>query len=147
MVSISPGLVACSALAVGAVAQANIDPTTFARFNGGPGTGILTTGPWLPFTIVLNTFGVVAVVGVAIYSGFRLTQKRGSARLLGANALIAAGDLVIGLAGSMARTGHPELFWVTMFAGWIVIFAGFLLTQPAASPKPSLAAQLSPSRG
>jgi len=128
-------LLAASALAAGAVAQATVNSSLLAQLNGGPGSGVLEPGPWLPLTIVLNTCGVIAVVGVAMYSGVQLARRKGSGRMLGANALIAAGDLIVGVAGSMARTGQPELFWVTMFAGWIVIFSGFLLTsyQPSAS--------------
>ncbi|HVA23776.1 MAG TPA: hypothetical protein VMW62_05220 [Chloroflexota bacterium] len=125
------GLVNAGALGAGAVLSATIDPGALARLNGGPGTGVLEPGPWLPITILLNTCGVLAVVGVAIYSTIRLAQRRGSGRLVAANVLIAIGDLVVGVAGSMARTGRPELFWVTMLAGWVVIFVGFLLTQPA----------------
>jgi hypothetical protein len=127
------GLVNVGALGAGAVFSASIDPGALAGLNGGPGTGVLEPGPWLPITILLNTCGVLAVVGVAIYSGVRLRQRRGSRQLVTANGLIALGDLVVGVAGSMARTGRPELFWATMLAGWIVIFVGFLLTQPAAA--------------
>jgi len=123
-------LVNVGALGAGAVFAAPLDATALARLNGGPGTGVLQPGLWLPLTIALNTFGVLAVVGVAAYTGLR----GGGRRLLLANALIASGDLVVGVAGSMARTGRPELFWTTMLAGWVVIFAGFLLTQPAAQP-------------
>jgi hypothetical protein len=124
-------LVNAGALGAGAVFSAGIDSGALARLNGGPGTGVLEPGLWLPLTILLNTSGVLAVVGVAVYSAARLGRRRGSGRLVTANALIAIGDLVVGVAGSMARTGRPELFWVTMLAGWVVIFVGFLLTQPA----------------
>ncbi|MFI5269531.1 MAG: hypothetical protein ACHQ7M_19310, partial [Chloroflexota bacterium] len=124
------GLVNVGALGAGAVFSASVDPGALERLNGGPGSGVLEPGPWLPITILLNTCGVLAVVGVAIYSAVRLRQRRGSGQLVTANALIALGDLVVGVAGSMARTGRPELFWVTMLAGWVVIFVGFLLTQP-----------------
>ncbi len=113
-------LVNVGALGAGAVLTAPLNGQALAQLNGGPGTGVLEPGIWLPITIVLNTFGVVAVVGVAIYSAIRRRST------LLANALIAAGDLVIGVAGSMARTGLPQLFWVTMLAGWVIIFVGFL---------------------
>jgi hypothetical protein len=122
------------ALGAAAVVVAPIDIAAFGQLNGGPGAGVLQPGVWLPITILLNTFGVVAVVGVAILSAIRLVRRQGSRQLVLANSLIAAGVLIVGIAGSMARTGLPELFWLTMLAGWIVIFAGFLLIQPAASP-------------
>jgi hypothetical protein len=127
-------LMVASALGVGAVMAAPISGQQLARLNGGPGVGVLLAGPWLPLTIVLNTCGVAAVVGVAIYSAARVARRHAPGRLLGANLAIAAGDLIIGAAGSMARTGFPDLFWITMFTGWVVIFAGFLLAsyQPSA---------------
>lgn len=127
-------LVNVGALGAGAVFVAPINSQVLGQLNGGPGTDVLQTGAWLPITILLNTFGVAAVVGVAILSAVRLVQRQGSRQLVLANGLIAAGDLIVGIAGSMARTGLPELFWLTMLAGWIVIFAGFLLTQPAPTP-------------
>lgn len=126
-------LVNVGALGLAAVFVAPIDSTALSRLNGGPGTGVLEPGVWLPLTILLNTIGVLAVVGVAVWSAIRLVRRQGSGQLVLANALIAAGDLIVGVAGSMARTGQPGLFWVTMLAGWIVIFAGFLLTEPVAT--------------
>ncbi len=124
-------LVNTSALGVGAISAAPLNAEALAQLNGRPGTGVLEPGAWLPLTIILNTVGVAAVVGVAIYTALRRRH------LLGANVLIAAGDLVIGAAGAMARTGKPELFWATMLAGWIVIFAGFLMASAAPSTEGS----------
>lgn len=124
----SSGLMAASALAAGAVFAAPIAAANLANLDGGPGAGVLEPGSWLPLTIVLNTLGVAAVVGVALYSAVAVIRRRGSGQMLLANVLIAAGDLIVGIAGSLARTGHPELFWITMLLGWIVIFGGFLLT-------------------
>jgi len=120
-------LTTLSAIAAGAVIAAPLDLAALHGLQGGPGTGILLPGAWLPLTVVLNTLGVAAVVGVAVYSGMLAARRRGDSWLLGSNALIAAGDLVVGAAGAMARTGRPELFWVTMLAGWAIIFAGFML--------------------
>jgi hypothetical protein len=131
------GLLNLGALGAGAVLSAGIDTAALARLNGGPGAGVLEPGPWLPITILLNTLGVLAVTGVAVYSAVLVIKKRGSGRLLTANVLIAAGDVTVGVAGSLARTGRPELFWATMLAGWVAIFAGFLLTQPAAKSRGS----------
>jgi hypothetical protein len=122
------GLVSASALGAGAVFATPISTGALATLDGGPGAGVLEAGAWLPLTIVLNTVGVAAVVGVAIYSAVALVRRRGSGQLLLANISIAAGDIIVGIAGSMARTGHPELFWATMLVGWIVVFGGFLLT-------------------
>jgi len=127
-------LVNVGAIGAGAVFAAGIDHEALVRLDGGPGTGVLEPGAWLPITILLNTAGVAAVVGVAIFSGVRLAQRRGTGRLVLANALIAIGDLIVGAAGAMARTGLPQLFWMTMLTGWIVIFSGFLLSSTGSLP-------------
>ncbi|MHB8618688.1 MAG: hypothetical protein ACYDAG_03815 [Chloroflexota bacterium] len=132
-------LLILSLIGAAVVAGAPLDTTALAHLNGGPGTHVLQPGPWLPVTILLNTLGVLAVVGVAVFSGIRLAQRRSGLSLLGANVLIAGGDLIVGLAGSMARLGAPSLFWVTMFAGWLVIFSGFALTMPRSRAQPQSA--------
>ncbi len=82
----------------------------------------------MPFTIiVLNTLGVLAVVGVAIYSGWKLIQRQGTSSLLWANVLILAGDLINAAAGTTARLGVKNIFWLVMTFGWIVFFIGVLL--------------------
>lgn len=123
-------LINASLLGAAAIWAAPVDLPAFSALDGGPGTSVLQPGPWLPLLILLNTLGVAAVVVVAIYSGIRAARRRMPGRLLLANACIAAGDLVIGVAGSMARVGFPGLFWITMSVGWVIIFAGFLLTLP-----------------
>jgi len=122
-------IVNVGAIGAGAVLTAGIEPGSLVRLNGGPGTGVLEPGIWLPITIALNTFGVLAVVGVAVYSS--LVRKRGPRQLVAANTLIATGAVIVGIAGSMARTGLPQLFWVTMLAGWVIIFVGFMMAQLA----------------
>jgi len=64
---------------------------------------------------------VIAVVGVAAYSGWKLARKQDSiaglrsSRMWWANVLILAGDLLNGIAGSMARfLGIQNTFWLIM---------------------------------
>ncbi len=101
----------------------------------GPGTGIIQPGPWLIAVIIANTLGVVAVVGVAIYSGVKLYRRQQhiagfrTSNILWANVLILVGDLINAGAGAVARVlGIESSFWVGMALGWIVFFAGVLLT-------------------
>ncbi len=100
----------------------------------GPGTGILIPGPWLATVIIINTLGVVAVVGVAVYSGLKLYRRQQSiaglrtSNILWANVLILLGDLVNAGAGSVARgLGFESGFWVLMAFGWVIFFVGVLL--------------------
>jgi hypothetical protein len=129
-------LSAASLLAVVTISEAPIDGSALARVAGTPGTGVLVqTGGWLPTIIVLNTLGVVAVVGVAIYSGWKLLGRHSNIsgfhpkNLLWANVLILAGDLCNAAAGTLSRVfGLSSSFWLIMALGWIVFYLGVLLT-------------------
>lgn len=123
-----------SALATALVLFAGIDMQKLSQIAGTPGAGILYPGAWLVMVIVLNTLGVVAVVGVAVYSGWKLvrrasgTPNASGSNLLRANVLIMVGDLLNGAAGSLARfLGVQSAFWLIMCVGWIVFFIGVLL--------------------
>jgi|SRR5438876_1134014 len=124
-----------SVVAVVLILMATIDIQKLGQIAGTPGTGILHTGPWLITTITLNTLGVIAIAGVAIYSGWKLLLRQASlagfrpVNLLWANVLILAGALLIAAAGTLARFfGVESTFWVVMAVGWIVFFVGVLLT-------------------
>ncbi|MDB5075633.1 MAG: hypothetical protein JWO42_1812 [Chloroflexi bacterium] len=109
-----------------------INSTVLHQLNGGPGTkpdvykpDVLRTA----LVAILNIFGAICVVGVAVYSGWQLYRKNGSQRLVIANVLIALGTYIISQAGGQARTGFGAgAFWLTMTVGWVVLFAGFLCT-------------------
>jgi hypothetical protein len=133
----------CSVPAAILILIANIDVQKLGQIAGTPGTGILQTGPWLIATITLNTLGVVAIGGVAIYSGWKLLRRHASVAgfrpgsLLWANVLILAGALLNAAAGSFARFfGVENTFWLIMAVGWIVFFSGVLLTSRRRSTVP-----------
>jgi MFS family permease len=128
-----------SVLAVILIAFTNVDRQQLSQIAGTPGTGILQpgTGPWLITIIILNTLGVVAVVGVAFYSAWQVQRRQGSGSLLRANILIIAGALIIALAGTTARLGVKNVFWLIMALGWIVFFIGVLLASRARHPATS----------
>jgi hypothetical protein len=124
-----------SALATFLIFFASIDISKLSMIAGTPGTGILQTGPWLITIILNNTLGVLAVVGVAIYSGWKLLRRQSHTagfqtyHLVLANVLILVGDLTNGAAGSLARfLGVQSLFWAIMAVGWIIFFVGVLYT-------------------
>lgn len=123
-----------SIVAVLLIALAPLDLYQLSRIAGTPGTSILLppTGAWLYILIILNTLGVVAVVGVALYSGWKLRVRQGTSGLLWANVLILIGDLLNGLAGTTARLGVKNIFWLIMIVGWTVFFMGVVL---ASRPK------------
>ncbi len=99
--------------------------------------------------IILNTLGVLAVIGVAVYSGWKLLRRQSSVagiqtiNLLWANVFILVGVLLNAAAGSLARFfGFESSFWIIQAFGWTVFFAGVLL----ASRRPVTARQTSPEK-
>ncbi|MBV9230264.1 MAG: hypothetical protein JOZ18_13200, partial [Chloroflexi bacterium] len=122
-----------SLIAVTFILDAHVNLQKLGQVAGTPGTGTLQPGPWLVMTIILNTLGVVAVGGIAIYSGWKLVRRQENmadfrtSNVLRANVLILAGALLNGAAGTLARfLGVDNTFWLIMSAGWVVLFAGVL---------------------
>jgi hypothetical protein len=116
------------------VLDATINMTQLRQIVGTPGTGTLQPGPWLVMTILLNTLGVIAVAGVALYSGWNMWRHRISMgdmktiNILRANICIFIGAILNAAAGTMARVlGISNTFWLIMALGWIVLFMGVLL--------------------
>ncbi len=123
-----------SVLAIVLVFLAKVDMAKLHMIAGTPGTGILEPGAWLVMVIVLNTAGVVAVAGVALYSGWKLLRRQKSlagsrtSNIVWANIFIFVGAVLNGAAGSLARILEIQnIFWLIMAAGWIVLFVGVVL--------------------
>jgi hypothetical protein len=142
-------LIVLSILAVVLISTATINVSKLGQIAGTPGTGILEPGAWLITIITLNTLGVLAVVGVALYSGWKLIRRQSSVagiqtiNLLWANVLILVGDLLNAAAGSLARFfGLQSSFWIIQAFGWTVFFAGVLI----ASRRPATSTQTSPEK-
>src|SRR5712692_9591944 len=73
-----------SALAIVLIATAGINPgshgnpSPLSQVAGTSGGGVLQSGAWIVTIALLNTLGVVAVVGVAVYSGWKLMRRQSS---------------------------------------------------------------------
>jgi hypothetical protein len=155
-------LVILSGFATGVVLvapmKAAVDPDSFptAKELFGPLPRILAAvGSGLPALII--------IVG-ALWSALRVARGRVPAitnsarrvalrpRLLAlGNILIAVGAIILSASGTLAgRLGKDTAFAVTLVAGIIVLFSGFIVASNAVTPKRSvnatLAALLSPSR-
>jgi len=122
------------------ILDASVNLQMLSQIAGTPGTGTLRTGPWLVTTIILNTLGVVAVVAVALSSGWKLLRRQSSmggfrtSNVLWANLLILIGALFNGTAGTLARfLGLQSTFWLIMALGWIILFGGVLLASRRSS--------------
>ncbi len=103
---------------------------------------ILTrTGLMILFTILLNIYGTLTLVGGAIYSAFLFWRKKILAYRLYGNILIAAGALSPAIGGTFLRIGLTDLLYLSELIGAILMFIGFLLATSSvseASPSPAV---------
>ncbi len=90
------------------------------------GTVRLTT----PF---FNIYGLVTLVGGALYSSFLFWRKRVLPNRVVANILIAAGALSIGFASTLTRLGNGSYLYLGELIAACLMFAGFVI---AARPQP-----------
>jgi hypothetical protein len=93
-------------------------------------------------TIVLNTYGTLALVGGALYSAYLFWRKRVLLNRVAGNILIAVGALMPALAGTFIKMGITDMLYVSEFAGVVLMYAGFILATspqraPALAPNPS----------
>lgn len=128
--SVVIGLIVASIVAASAIFAAPVDPAQLATTTGA-GTNVLLNGPWLPLLILLNIFGTICLIGVALYSAVRTWRSHQHPERAVANVVIAAGALTIAGAGTFARLAGAGGFWVTMLIGWTIMFAGFMATSRA----------------
>jgi hypothetical protein len=85
------------------------------------GTGLVI------FTIFLNVYGTVALVGGAIYSSFMFWRKRVLPNRMIGNILIATGALLPALGGTFIRAGIADWLYLSEFLGAVIMFAGFIV--------------------
>ena len=77
------------------------------------------------------------VFGGALYSAIRFARRRapGTGALAGGNALIALGTLVLSSGGLLQGViGQDEAFTISLAAGIVVVYAGFVVASSAARP-------------
>jgi len=120
-------LIVASIVTAAAIFAAPINSAELASATGA-GTNVLGAGPWLPLLILMNSFGTICLVGVALYSAARTWRSHDHLDRAVANVIIAAGALTIAGAGTFARLAGAGAFWVIMLIGWTIMFAGFMVT-------------------
>jgi hypothetical protein len=124
------------ALADGETAPAGTLTTT-ATYRGKEVTavrGLLPLGtPVRLTTPFFNIYGLLTLVGGAIYSAYLFWRKRVMPNRVIANVLIAAGALSIGFASTLTRLGYGQLLYVGELLAAILMFIGF---RTAAKPQP-----------
>ena len=92
-------------------------------------------------TPFFNIYGLLTLVGGAIYSAYLFWRKRVLPNRVIGNVLIAAGALSIGFASSLTRLGYGSLLYVGELLAAILMYTGFRLAAgPRAEPAPQRAA-------
>jgi hypothetical protein len=96
--------------------------------------GLLPLGsPVRLTTPFFNIYGLLTLVGGAIWSAFLFWRKRVMPNRVIGNVLIAAGALLIGSASTLTRLGHGQFLYLGELLSAIIMFAGFRV---AARPQP-----------
>ncbi|HUF38004.1 MAG TPA: hypothetical protein VMN57_05735 [Anaerolineales bacterium] len=100
--------------------------------------GLLPLGaPVRLTTPFFNIYGLLALVGGALWSAYLFWRKRVLPNRVVANVLIAAGALLIGTASTLTRLGYGQYLYIGELLSAILMFSGFLLAarpQPAENP-------------
>ncbi len=84
-------------------------------------------------TPFFNIYGVITLVGGALWSAYLFWRKRVLPNRMLGNILIAAGALSITFASTLTRFGYGSLLYLGELIAAILMFAGFLT---AAAPQP-----------
>jgi hypothetical protein len=105
--------------------------------------GILPLGSSVRLTTpFFNIYGLITLVGGAIYSAYLFWRKRVMPNRVIGNVLIAAGALLIGFASTLTRLGYGEYLYLGELLSAILMFVGF---RYAARPQPDeVVAQTAP---
>lgn len=86
------------------------------------------SGSMILFTILLNIYGTITLIGGAIYSAFLFWRKKVLANRMFGNILIAAGALSPAMGGSLLKAGYTDMLYISEFAGVILMFIGFIMS-------------------
>jgi len=84
-------------------------------------------------TPFFNLYGLIMLVGGALYSGYLFWRKRVLPNRVLGNVLIAVGALSIGFASSLTRLGSGQYLYIGELIAAILMYGGFLM---AAAPRP-----------
>lgn len=129
-----------------AVFSAPIDPAPLIGEAGElTGKGVLPTSVRL-ITPFFNIYGVVTLVGGALWSAFFYLRLRTEPNRMIGNLLIASGAMAPGIGGSLNRFGFEGLYLGELI-GAILLFWGFIIASrraAASEPPPSPRAESAP---
>jgi len=125
-----------------APADAQMMTTTYRGEEVTAVRGLLPLGtPVRLTTPFFNIYGLITLVGGAIYSAYLFWRKRVMHNRVIANVLIAAGALAIGFASTLTRLGYGEYLYLGELISAIMMFIGFRM---AAKPQPDEMVKVNP---
>ena len=142
-------LIALSGAAVGVVFTAPASTSDLSGVELPKGSDLFGVAPRV-FAAVGSGVAAIVIIGGAVWSIVRMLRGRNPAtsgihrqiidvrRSASGNALIAIGTLVLSASGTFAgRMGADRAFAITLLAGIVVLFAGFLVasSRPAGSQR------------
>jgi drug/metabolite transporter (DMT)-like permease len=84
-------------------------------------------------TPFFNIYGLITLVGGALYSAFLFLRKRVLPNRVLGNVLIAAGALSIGFASTLTRLGYGSLLYLGELVAAVLMYVGFRV---AGAPAP-----------
>ena len=118
------------------VAGARLDPSKM--LSGELSGQAITSSGVRVLTPFFNMYGVILLVGGAIYSAYYFWKTRSAANRMIGNILIAAGAMMPAFGGSAQRFGIPVALYVGEFLGAVLMFIGYLYTSRPARTVVSL---------
>jgi hypothetical protein len=95
--------------------------------------GILPLGSTVRLTTpFFNIYGLITLVGGALYSAYLFWRKRVLPNRVIGNILIAVGALSIGFASSLTRLGYGQYLYLGELIAAVLMYSGFII---AAKPR------------
>ena len=89
---------------------------------------IMPSGAWArSMTPLFNIYGLLTLVGGAIYSSWVFWRRQVAPNRMWGNILIAVGALSIGFASTLTRLGHGELLYLGELIAVALMFTGFIV--------------------
>ncbi len=117
--------IASLTLVIAAAIFVILSPVDMTHFEAERPSGALLAWKWVRLmTPFINIYAVFFLIGGAIRSAWRHYKERGHLYRAYGNALIAAGAILPGIGGSMAKAGMVEALYVGECIGLILIWAG-----------------------
>jgi hypothetical protein len=86
-------------------------------------------------TPFFNVYGLITLVGGALWSAWLFLRKRVLPNRVVGNVLIAAGALSIGFASTLTRMGYGQLLYLGELIAAILMYVGFVM---AGRPEPAV---------